>query len=608
MVLELPVLARENQDWKIYRAHILDSAAAEGVVSHLTGAAPKPFDSRELEAWNWSNSVAKYIMLEVISDSLLERLMHHELAHTLFSHLAAIFGDHDPIAIEPSAERSHPVEPLREDSHPKSDGADSARTANTVESTIADVDGKAALGGESAERAYRVDLESRENGIDHGVGPADVPNESETPDGGNIPCVCLGATHWRADNVNGPGIQTDGSNGQADASRGQTDALTMSNRAETVRMRHGEGAGTYLGAGDAKRDVKQTDGVGSHADTSSGHSDVPSVETDADTTANAPQIVRTPRKKIKPPDSPSRSTRRAPDEPNAFGDATNTSTIRTDGHNAGNEKETAVNETKNVRTCQIDPKTQNLPNTPENGTPKSSYRWRKVSVDNIDAYVPRSVPVEALGRTFAFGEAQSGVKAIAPSIDGRDVKERASDGDNDRNGDDGDGDGTASSGNVDSTRIGGVQLAGEAGQHKCPNAEYKRNVPMPSRPPVRPPERPFGPVKRQRRRGRIKFIPTKVSQTPEVETTYHGRARVTQPHGNASRRFWEVHRPRRRRGRMKIEPTNVNQTRNSGNAYLRHINATRSIQRPRKQIRAISKLTFESRTPGEPWRDVEDHG
>jgi len=61
MVLEIPELVRENQNWKIYCTHILDSAAAEGVVSHLAGAAPKPFDSRKLEAWNWSNSVAKYI-------------------------------------------------------------------------------------------------------------------------------------------------------------------------------------------------------------------------------------------------------------------------------------------------------------------------------------------------------------------------------------------------------------------------------------------------------------------------------------------------------------------------------------------------------------------
>ena len=133
MVLELPELARENQDWKIYHAHILDSAATEGVVSHLSGAAPKPVDSCELEAWNASNAVAKYIILEVITDSLLERLVHHKLAHTLFSHLAAIFGDHEPIAIEPPTERSHQVEPLHEDSHPKSDGAYSARTAEIIE-------------------------------------------------------------------------------------------------------------------------------------------------------------------------------------------------------------------------------------------------------------------------------------------------------------------------------------------------------------------------------------------------------------------------------------------------------------------------------------------
>ena len=71
MVLELPELVRENQDWKIYRAHILDSTATEGVVSHLSGSAPKPVNSRKLKAWNVSNAVAKYIILEVITDSLL---------------------------------------------------------------------------------------------------------------------------------------------------------------------------------------------------------------------------------------------------------------------------------------------------------------------------------------------------------------------------------------------------------------------------------------------------------------------------------------------------------------------------------------------------------
>ena len=71
MVLKLPELVHENQDWKIYCTHILDSAAVEGVVSHLSGATPKPVDSHELEAWNVSNAMVKYIILEVITDSLL---------------------------------------------------------------------------------------------------------------------------------------------------------------------------------------------------------------------------------------------------------------------------------------------------------------------------------------------------------------------------------------------------------------------------------------------------------------------------------------------------------------------------------------------------------
>ena len=133
MVLELPELAHENQDWKIYHAHILDSAAMEDVVSHLAGAAPKPVDSHKLKAWNSSNAVAKYIILEVITDSLLKGLMHHELAQTLFSHLAANFGDHNPIAIKPPVEWNHQDEPLCEDSHPKLDSAYSACTAEIVE-------------------------------------------------------------------------------------------------------------------------------------------------------------------------------------------------------------------------------------------------------------------------------------------------------------------------------------------------------------------------------------------------------------------------------------------------------------------------------------------
>ena len=61
------------------------------------------------------------------------------------------------------------------------------------------------------------------------------------------------------------------------------------------------------------------------------------------------------------------------------------------------ETETAENDSTNVRRCRIDSKTRNSPYTLENETPKRSYRWRKVSTGDGDVYVPWNTPVEALG-------------------------------------------------------------------------------------------------------------------------------------------------------------------------------------------------------------------
>ncbi|KIM69160.1 hypothetical protein SCLCIDRAFT_19783 [Scleroderma citrinum Foug A] len=495
MVLELPELARENQDWKIYRTHILDSAATEGVVSHLSGAAPKPVDSRELEAWNASNAVA--------------------------NHLAAIFGNHNPIAIEPPVERSHQVEPFREDSHPKSDGAYSVRTTEIVEGI--DVEGAGAAaeipenpsyapdGLSSADRSQETEQSGWERNVHNpyrdtdlssqsselkttefhdekpsGIMPAGIPsipntnstlnyskalgNPPNAPDGtsrgddhemaesrgqwqrttrkvtrndamaslapnladrmpemtmgnGPIPssqkrpinavkhqctstryiphpirCVnanaqhsnghpkpkihlprwpklplegertsgaangcthslsrqpmpqklsassnesdilitmsiesedpgssemiahiCLGGVNCHANDLNGPRNQTDGSHGEADVSRGWTDTLNMSNQTATPGMSHRDDPSTYLDARDAKHNVDKTDGLGSHADALGGHSDVPSIETDVDTAAITPAIVRTTRKRGKLPNLPSQSAKRLSDKPNSCG-------------------------------------------------------------------------------------------------------------------------------------------------------------------------------------------------------------------------------------------------------------------------------------------------
>jgi len=184
---------------------------------------------------------------------------------------------------------------------------------------------------------------------DQGVEPTETQNEldplvtmsieSEGPDGSEIPCVRLGCTSWCAGNANGPGNRmdrsrgqadeseglADGSKGQADVLRGSTDASSASNRAETDGMSNGEGAGTYLGAGDAKCVVDARNGVGNHMDASSRHSDMPSVKTDAISTANVTEIISTPRKRKKPPDSLVEAAKCAPDESNGLRDHTDSS-------------------------------------------------------------------------------------------------------------------------------------------------------------------------------------------------------------------------------------------------------------------------------------------
>ena len=82
-------------------------------------------------------------------------------------------------------------------------------------------------------------------------------------------------------------------------------------------------------------------------------------------------------------------------------------------------------------------------------TCRPTSQWKRVSVNDIDVYLPRNTPVEASGQTFAFGEAQSRVEAIAPGAEGE-TAEGAGDGGGDRDGYDRDGDGMASGSNVNS--------------------------------------------------------------------------------------------------------------------------------------------------------------
>jgi len=148
--------------------------------------------------------------------------------------------------------------------------------------------------------------------------------------------------------------------------RGLTDVLRTSNKAETDGMSNGERAGTYLGVRDAKRVVNATDGVEGQTDASTGLTDVPSVYTDAIITANAPDIVSTPRKRQKPPDLPGGATRWTPDASDGLGDHADTSNIRTDVQSVETDALTPANAPENVRS---EPKMLNSPSGTTRWTP-----------------------------------------------------------------------------------------------------------------------------------------------------------------------------------------------------------------------------------------------
>ena len=129
-----------------------------------------------------------------------------------------------------------------------------------------------------------------------------------------------------------------------------------------------------------------------------------------------------------------------------------------------------------------------------------------------------------------------------------------------------------------------------------------------TQPPVNDPDRQYGVHRTRRQHGRIKIASINISQMEEVKMTYHGRTQVAQPRGNAPEHCHRVRRPKRRCGRIKFEPKNVSRTQNGRNTYLGCVHAIWATWRPKKSIKRLDKLTFESRIPGEAWRDVEDHG
>jgi len=141
-----------------------------------------------------------------------------------------------------------------------------------------------------------------------------------------------------------------------------------------------------------------------------------------------------------------------------------------------------------------------------------------------------------------------------------------------------------------------------------PHQKSQENSPMSSRPSIQPKSCPYGLVRRRRRRGRLKIERINISQMPRVKMTHLDHACAMQPPRNAPNHAYGIYRPRCRCGRIKLAPRNVSRTRNGRNTHLKRDNVMRPNRRPKRQIRRLSKLTFESRMQGERRRDNGDYG
>ena len=486
--------------------------------------------------------------------------------------------------------------------------------------------------------------------------------------------------------------ETDGLGGHADTSNGQADSLyaanetaTPANAPEHVRMRQNHLRTPDLPAGSATSRSDATDGFRNCADRSNACTHVQSIVHETETAANPSKTVSIRQIEPKPPDIPDSTANRTLDESDSLTSHADRLDVDADVQNGANKMETPADEAEtismrriepkppqsltmgangcanktdrsshhpgtlnmrmqaitpadevgNIRTRQIDPKTRNSPHTRETATPESTYQWKRVSLRGIDIYVPWNVPIDRTSRKFVLGRVEGGVEAIAPSIDGGDVKERACN----RNGDDGDVNNTTSGGSVDSIRVEAARLAEESQPMHYSRRMRDQDLPVSSGPSTYSADHLYEPARHQCRHGRLKVEATKVSQMQKCKTAYQERARAAQPRGNAPKRRYGVHRPRHRCGKLKIErlndkksanlqtietaylecastaqphgntsnrlhrvftpkrqcgmikfePTNISQTQNSRNAHLSRAHAAQPLETPSKRPHRVHR-------------------
>jgi len=97
-MVKIPALAEDGQNWKIYRAKLLEHAATKGWLDVLAGASDDGTND-----WEGCNALLHELLHDTIPISIYIRLRRNT-AHQVFKNLAKRFRDREPIA-DPRAKK-----------------------------------------------------------------------------------------------------------------------------------------------------------------------------------------------------------------------------------------------------------------------------------------------------------------------------------------------------------------------------------------------------------------------------------------------------------------------------------------------------------------------
>lgn len=97
--VEIPALALDGQNWKIFCAKLIEATATQQVLGLLAGweVEPDDEDSQEWDDWYGYDAVAKFLIYPTLPLELLHPIRKLHTAHEMFEFLAHQFHDYDPI-------------------------------------------------------------------------------------------------------------------------------------------------------------------------------------------------------------------------------------------------------------------------------------------------------------------------------------------------------------------------------------------------------------------------------------------------------------------------------------------------------------------------------